>query len=73
MDSGNHEWDANVQNLEEAKYARKKLAVTHGLKACIGVAVKEGGKVVGVMEFYMKDEKKEDAAIITAMKKEVQK
>ena len=72
-DTAGHEWQDNVQKLDEKTYARKKLAVSNGLKACVGVAVKEGGKVVGVMEFYSKDEKKEDAAIVAAIKKDVQK
>ena len=63
-----HEWCPNVQKLDPSKYARRQLAIDCGVKACCGVAHIEDEVFMGVMEFFLFEQKIVCADIIKYIK-----
>lgn len=59
--SGTYEWESNIQKLDISRYARISLAYEFNIKTCVSIACKDvQNKVIGVMEFYLYEEKDED-------------
>jgi len=63
LESGAHEWCANVQNLPADKFTRLATAQTTGIKTVFNVAVSGG-----VVELSSTEEKAEDKSIVDAVK-----
>ncbi len=58
------EWDSNVSSLPDNIYLRSRIARDFGIKTALGIPLLADNLVLGVLVFYVREEREEDEKLV---------
>ncbi len=58
------EWDSNVSSLPDNIYLRSRIAREFGIKTALGIPLLADNLVLGVLVFYVREEREEDEKLV---------